>query len=130
MTSPLCFDTRFFLEIFTTTDADTLAKLREIERNCPERHISVISLHEVTHQIITQKGMAFSNIIIKQIQAKYKVHFIDAEIALKSGEFRVGHQIPMADSIIATTALGLNIAVCTDDPHFRTIPKCRTVWIK
>jgi len=130
MSNPLCFDTRFFFEIFTSTNDETINKLREIERNCPERHISVITLHEVAHQIVSLKGVTFSNIVIKQIQAKYKVHFVDAEIALKSAEFRVGHQIPMADSIIATTALRLNIAVCTDDPHFKTIPKSRTVWLK
>jgi predicted nucleic acid-binding protein len=130
MTNPLCFDTRFFMEIFTSTDESSLAKLREIERNCPERHISVITLHEVVHQITTHKGSVLANIVKKHILSKYKIHDVDSDIAIKSAEFRVGHQIPMADTMIAATALRFNFTICTDDPHFNQISNCTTVWIK
>ncbi|OLS15764.1 MAG: hypothetical protein RBG13Loki_0601 [Promethearchaeota archaeon CR_4] len=130
MTSPLFFDTRFFLEIFTCTKEIDLAKLREMERNCPERHISVITLHEVMQQVISQKGIVFANIIKNQMLAMYKIHDLDTDIAIKSAGFSVGHQIPLADSMIAATALQMNLRVCTDDPHFTQIPKCKTVWIK
>ena len=118
------------MEIFTSTDEEEIAKLRELERNCPERHISVITLHELTLLLISQKGIALANIVKNQIQAKYKIHLVDMDIALKSAAFRVGHQIPIADAIIAATALDLNVQICTDDTHFNQIPKCKTIWIK
>ncbi len=130
MTNPLCFDTRFFIEIFTNTDEGVLVKLREIERNCPKCHISVITLHEVVHQIILHNGTVLANLIKKHILTKYIIHDVDSDLGIKSAEYRVGQQIPMADAIIAATALRLNVSVCTDDPHFRQIPECKTVWIK
>ncbi len=130
MVNPLCFDTRFFMELFTSTGETPIAKLKEMERNCPERHVSVITLHEVVHQLISQKGNVLANLVKKQILTKYKIHPVDSDIAIKSAEFRVGHQIPMADAIIAATAMQLKAQVCTDDPHFNQIPNCKTIWIK
>ena len=126
----VCFDTRYFYELFTSKDEVVAGKLREIDRNCVERHVSVITIHEISKELTELKGRTLANSVIKQIKMKYTIHDVNEEIALRSANLRVHHQIPLADAVIAATAIFIDAPICTDDPHFSDMDACHTFWLK
>jgi len=54
---------------------------------------------------------------------------VNRELAVVSAEMRQEYRIPMADSIIAATAVLLKAICVTDDPHISTIREVKTRWI-
>ena len=130
MPTEACFDTRFFYELFLNEDTEIVGKLREINRNCAKRHVSVITIHELTKELIEQKGKTLANAILKQIRMEYIVHDVTEDIAVRSAELRVHHKIPLADAVIAATGILIDVPTCTDDPHFSEMPKSRPFWLK
>ncbi len=54
---------------------------------------------------------------------------VDWQLAIASAELRQKYGTPLADSIIAATAIWLRAVCVTDDPHIMKIREVRTRWI-
>ncbi len=126
-----CLDTRFYF-------AHALEKSPWMERILDQAHLSssrIVSSTVTIAELLSNMG---SNIGLETVQLRIRsaknhgVVFVPVSenIASQAGEIvlRTRDQ-PLADSIIAATALELvQGRVCTDDPHFASIPGIQPFW--
>ena len=92
--------------------------------------VSSLTIHEIHHIVLKREGKDVATLRSNTIQGDFKVINVDYKIAIKSAELRNKHQIPMADSVIATTAQIHQCLLFSDDAHFKNIENLKTTWCK
>jgi predicted nucleic acid-binding protein len=60
----------------------------------------------------------------------FEVIPVDEQLAITSAEIRQEYGVPMADGIIAATAVNLRAVCVTDDPHLEKVRGIKTRWIQ
>lgn len=63
------------------------------------------------------------------VRRDFRVVDVGADLAVLSAELGHHYRMPMAGSVIATTALSLRVPVVTDDEHFRLVREIRVRWV-
>ena len=125
----LVYDTRFFIEHFYSTNEKVQeATKREILVN-KAKYVSVITLHEIYRLTLQKEGREVAEVRVNLVSKDFEVVGVDSAIALKAAEMRHGLSLPMADSLIAATALILKAVCISDDPHFDKLRNISTRWI-
>ena len=127
-------DSRFLLTHYSTDDAEVLrrtrAKLAALRR---ERRgiVPSIVIAEVTSAVCREGGREKAMAQLRALEhAGLEMAVLDAGLARDAGLLRcVLRDLPMADCVIAATALRLGARVVTDDPHFAKVKGLRTTWI-
>ena len=122
------YDTRFFAESFYTPDQQLAKKLREEFRAVNERLVSSLTIHEIHRLVLRTDGKEVASIRSNTIRRDFQVIDVNYQIAVKSAEIRNNHPMPMADSIIAATAVTEGCLLFSDDAHFKNIPNLKTIW--
>lgn len=124
------YDTRFFIELFYSRDAELLRRLKEDlrARAVRERMVSALTVHEIHRINLEREGRDVATLRSETIRRDFKVVNIDYETAVRSAELRSKHRIPMADSIIAAAAQIHRCPLVSDDPHFKEIEGLKTRW--
>ena len=122
------YDTRFFLEFFYRQPSLQFDKLERDLSAVGRRVVSVITIHEVYRISLLREGRAVAKLRSGIMRRDFDVVDVDYDIAVKSAELKHKYDIPMADSIIAVTALINKCPVVSDDPHFAKVKEVRTRW--
>ena len=123
------YDTRFFFEHFYSSDESTLERTKRTLRGDKERFISSIVIHEVYKITLEREGLEIAELRANVLEKDFKVVEVDSEIAKLSARIRQRYRIPMADSIIAATAIKLEMPCVTDDDHIAKVREIKTMWI-
>lgn len=123
------FDTRFFVEYFLQDDENTLKALRNEIRRTSDRTVSAITFHELYKVNIEKLGRETARLRCASIRDSFKVADIDYDLAIEAAELSHRYKVPLADSVIAATALRTGSLVVTNDPHFEKIRGLKTRWI-
>ena len=127
---PRVYDTRFFFDHYYSDDKELLGcTSREMIEN-KEKYTSAIVIHEVYKLSLEIEGREVAELRAKLLEKDFKTINVDPRIAKLSAQLRHRHKIPMADSIIAATAICLNAECVTDDPHYKQIKELKLRWIK
>ena len=122
------YDTRFFIDLFYSSNQSTLTKLKEELRLNPRRLVSVVTIYE-THRINqSREGKTVAILRSETIQRDFSVIPLNYELSIHAAQLAEQHRVPLADSVIAATALHHNVPVVTDDPHFALIQDLKTRW--
>ena len=123
------YDTRFFVEHYYSGDTSvTQSTTREIRRE-RDKAISSIVVHEVYRLTFQKEGRQVAQLRVGLVGKDFEVIPVDEEVAVTSAEIRQEYAVPMADSIIAATAVNLRAVCVTDDPHIQRIRGIKTRWI-
>jgi toxin FitB len=122
------YDTRFFVEYFYSNDQLLVKKLKEELKSVNERVVSSLTIHEFHRMVLRTKGKEVAALRSNTIRGDCTVVDVNYTIAVKSAELRNTHPMPMADSVIAATALIEGCPIFTDDAHFKDISGLKTVW--
>jgi len=123
------YDTRFFFEYFYSSKKRVLEKTKAKLRKEKDRFISSIVIHEVYKLTLEREGLEIAELRASVLEKDFKVVEVDSEIAKLSARIRHRYRIPMADSIIAATAVKLNLPCITDDEHISRVKEIRTRWV-
>jgi predicted nucleic acid-binding protein len=86
-------------------------------------------IHEVYQLVLKKEGRETAILRTTILEKDFKIVEVDSEIAKSSAELRNRHNLSLADSIIAATAMSLKATCLTDDPHFKAINEIKTTWI-
>jgi predicted nucleic acid-binding protein len=124
----LVYDSRFFVELFYSTDESFHKKILS-QKIKKERFTSAVVIHEIYRHAIKREGRETAKLKVALIQKDFKVMPVDEQIAQLSAEFRHKYNLSMGDSMIAATASALSAVCITDDPHFKQISEIETTWI-
>ena len=122
------YDTRFFVEYFYSSDSGFLKRLKEDLRSVRDREVSVVTIHEIYRIDLEREGREVAKLRSETIRRDFDIADMDYETAIRSAELRSRYGIPMADSVIAATALIHGCPVVSDDPHFQRIEGLKTRW--
>jgi len=127
-------DTRFLIEHFVGAHPEirerTRRRLRALLRR-REGIIPTIALAEFVDQMCRLAGRQEAARIHRAILASGLVlHPLTPAIAAEAGALRCTYRgVPMADCIVAATAVHLDGRVLSDDPHFRSMRGIWTAWL-
>jgi len=122
------YDTRFFIDLFYSTNQSTLTQLREELRLNPRRLVSVVTIYE-THRLNQRReGKTVATLRSETIQRDFSVIPLTYELSIYAAQIAEQYRIPLADSVIAATAIHHNAPVVTDDPHFALVEDVKTRW--
>ena len=124
------FDTRFFSEYFYSNDSNFLKKLSELILRTRSRFISSVTIYEVYRLALGREGRDVAQLRVDVMQRDFQVIDLDSELAVIAAEINHNMRHPMADSVIAATALNQNATIISDDPHFQEIRKIKVFWPK
>jgi predicted nucleic acid-binding protein len=128
MTKGNVYDTRFLVEYFFSPKHATTQALKEHLQSTGEKMISAVTIHEI-HKLnlrkLDKETAKLRNTLIKN---EFKIIDVDYEIAVASAELSNKYKIPLADSVIAATALGAGCPLVSDDEHFKRINGLKTRW--
>ena len=128
MTKGNVYDTRFLVEYFFSPKHATTQALKEHLQSTGEKMISAVTIHEI-HKLnlrkLDKETAKLRNTLIKN---EFKIIDVDYEIAVASAELSNKYKIPLADSVIAATALGAGCPLVSDDEHFKGINGLKTRW--
>jgi len=127
-------DTRFFIELFFSTDARVLerarAKLHDLRRR-REGVLPTLVIAEFFEQVCRRAGKREASKASDAILAGgLELSPLSLGIARAAGVLRCQHRrVPMADCIVAATAADAEGRVVSDDPHFGELRGIRTTWL-
>lgn len=135
----LLLDTGIFVIFFKKEKEYDKVKtiIDEIEGGGTKALISSITLSEIFYVFARYSGEDFARIIIDYIKSSpINALPVTDSVAEKAGELKFkygGKQIkkglPLADCIIAATALENNAVLVTHDKHFEKIKSLKTQWV-
>lgn len=115
-------DSSGWLEYFAdTVNAPNYAPAIE---NTSDLIISTINIYEVFKKVLQQKDENTALQAIALMQQALVID-LDSRIALVAAEFSFKHKIPMADSIIYSTAMLFDAVVWTQDKDFIDFPNVK-----
>lgn len=127
-------DSRFLLTHYGAKDEQVrsrtrmkIAELRKGRRGV----LPSIVIAEVVNAICQEAGRAEALAKLRSLEhAGLEVAQLDPDLARAAGFLKCTHRdLPMADCVIAATALRLRGCVVSDDPHFSKVKGLRTTWI-
>ena len=99
--------------------------MRDIDKSKAEGFVSAITLTEIYYLYSRRSGESVAKKRIEQIKlSNLKIVVIDAEIAIKAGEYKI-KAVPIADALIAASAYSVGARVVTDDVHFAGCGSCK-----
>ncbi len=123
------YDTRFFIEHYYSDNPKvTQSTVNELRRE-KDKTVSSVVVHEVFRLTLQKEGRQVASLRTELISKDFKILPVDKQVAVVSAELRQKYKIPMADSMIAATALTMKAMCLTDDPHIIQIREIRTRWI-
>ena len=122
------FDTRFFVEYFYSGDGEALGKMNDELRSTYIRLVSSVTIHEMYRLDLEKLGRDVARLRCETVRRDFKMVDVDYDLAVSSAELRSEYRVPMADSIIAATALKEGCAIVSDDPHFQRMEGLKTRW--
>jgi predicted nucleic acid-binding protein len=116
----LLFDTHAFLAFFSREEgSETIKKYFDaVQIGEAEGFVATITLTELVYIYARETDTATARLRVMQVQgSKLSPVPLSAEIAVEAGMLkRPG--IPVADAVIAASALSAGAAIVTNDPHF------------
>ncbi len=80
-----------------------------------------ITVYEVHKHILLRRGPEAAMTGVSEM-TKGKLILLDLPISLEASRPSVAHKLPMADSIIYTTAMQFGATLWTTDKHFKGLP--------
>ena len=128
MTRSSVYDTRFFFEYLYTSDQNTIQALKSNLQNTGEKIVSALTIYELHRLNLKKLDKATATLRSRFIANEFKIINVDYEIANYGAELGNKYNIPLADSIIAATALQAECPLVSDDKHLRDIKDLKLLW--
>ena len=123
------YDTRFFVELYYSSNKDVHSRIRDILLKSKPNYISTVVLSEVYKLSLETQGKDVAEIRAKSLVKDFHLVVVDQEVAIEAAKIKHKHSMPFVDSVIASTAKILKLPCYTDDPHFEEIDGVSVKWI-
>jgi len=125
-----CYDTRFLIELFYTSDTGTKDRIRNTLLGSRPNFLSTAALSEIYKLTLEREGRDVAEIRANSLSKDFRLIDVDKDIAVQAALIKHKNGIPFADSLIASTARVLGVPCYTDDPHFRGVEGVVAKWIR
>ena len=123
------FDTRFLIQMYYSSDANELSKIRDTLLRAKPNYLSAIVLSEIYRLSLQKEGRAVGDLRANSLTKDFHIVDVNSEIAIEAAVIKNKKEIPLGDSLIAATSKVMKIPCFTDDPHFKLIEGVQVKWI-
>ena len=123
------YDTRFIAAIYYPKDQDEAAKIRDELTSTLSRYISSLTVYENYKLSLETDGKQTADLRADLLKQDFTVVDVDWELAKKAALVWKKYRVPMADAVIAATAMRLRAFCVTNDQHFLKIKELKTRWV-
>ena len=125
----LLYDTRFIAATYYPSSDDEASKIRKELTSNLSRYVSSVTVYEVYKLTLESEGRETADLRIELLKRDFGITNLDWKIAKQAALLWKKYRVPMADAVIAATALQLKATCVTNDPHFAKIEEIRSRWV-
>lgn len=115
------FDTRALMAFFNNERGAEKVEslLAEVDGGKTEGFVSSVTLAEIYYLYFRRLEARAAEERVNEVRhSNLKTIAIDAEIAVNAGKYKAEKKIPIADALIAASALATKSKIVTTDEHF------------
>jgi predicted nucleic acid-binding protein len=125
----IVYDTRFIAAIYYPDDDTEAARIKVQLTSNLSRYISSITVYELYKLTLEKEGNETADLRVRLLKQDFTIVNVDWQLAVEGAQLWKKYHIPMADALIAATALRLKATCVTNDEHLVKIKELRTRWI-
>jgi predicted nucleic acid-binding protein len=123
------YDTRFIAAIYYPKDRHEAAGIRAELASTLSRYVSSLTVYEIYKLSLETEGKQTADLRADLLRQDFTIVNVDWELAKKAAMVWKKHHVPMADAVIAATAMHLKAFCITNDEHFLKMKELETRWV-
>ena len=123
------YDTRFIAAIYYPKDQHEAAGIRDELASTLSRYVSSLTVYETYKLSLETEGKQTADLRADLLRQDFTMVNVDWELAKKAALVWKKHHVPMADAVIAATAMHLRASCITNDEHFLKMKELETRWV-
>jgi predicted nucleic acid-binding protein len=123
------YDTRFIGAIYYPRDDDEAARIRRELTTNLSKYVSSVTVYELYKLSLESEDRATADLRTELLKRDFTIANLDWKIAKEAALLWKKYRVPMADAVIAATALQLKASCVTNDPHFAKMKELHTRWV-
>jgi len=123
------YDTRFIAAIYYPKDQHEAERIRDELATTLSRYISSLTVYEIYKLSLETDGKQTADLRVDLLRQDFTVVNVDWKLAKEAALVWKKHHVPMADAVIAATAIRLRAYCVTNDEHFLRMKELKTRWI-
>ena len=124
------YDTRFLVELFYSSQANTQNRIRDVLLTSKPNFLSTAALSEIYKLTLEKEGKDIAEIRAGSLTKDFRLVDVDKDVAVQAAIIKHKYGVPFADSLIASTAKMLGVPCYTDDRHYHAITGLTVKWIR
>ena len=123
------YDTRFISAMYSPKDDDERFKIRHELTTTLSRYISSVTIYEMYKISLETDDKQTADLRIDLLKQDFRIVNVDWNLARSAALIWKKYHVPMADAIIAATAMHLNAQCVTNDEHFLKMREIKARWV-
>jgi predicted nucleic acid-binding protein len=125
----ILYDTRFIAAAYYSQDEDEKARIRRELTTNLSKYISSVTVYEICKLTLQLEGRQTADVRVDLLKRDFTIVNLDWSLARHAALIWSKYHVPMADAIIAATAMRLKAECVTNDEHFLRMKELKTRWI-
>jgi predicted nucleic acid-binding protein len=123
------YDTRFIAAIYYPINSDEASRIRRELTTNLSKYVSSVTVYELYKLSLEAEDRETADLRIELLKRDFSITNLDWKIAREAALLWKRYRVPMADAIIAATALQLKASCVSNDPHFAKMKELRSRWV-
>jgi predicted nucleic acid-binding protein len=123
------YDTRFVAAVYYPIDHEEASRIRKELTSNLSRYISSVTVYELYKLTLEAEDRETADLRTELLKRDFSITNLDWKIAKEAALLWKKYHIPMADAVVAATALQLKATCVTNDPHFAKMKEIRSRWV-
>jgi predicted nucleic acid-binding protein len=123
------YDTRFIAATYYPKNEEEAARVRRELAGTMSRSISSVTVYEVYKLSLEAEDKQTAELRIRLLRQDFTVVNVDWAIAKEAALVWKKYRVPMADAIIAATAMTMKTTCVTNDEHLLNMKELKSRWV-
>jgi predicted nucleic acid-binding protein len=123
------YDTRFVAATYYPKNDEEAARVRRELTGTISRSISSVTIYEVYKLSLEAEDKQTAELRIRLLRQDFTIVNVDWAIAKEAALVWKKYKVPMADAIIAATAMRMKAPCVTNDEHPLNMKELKTRWV-
>jgi predicted nucleic acid-binding protein len=123
------YDTRFIAAIYYPSNEEEASKIRRELTTNLSRYVSSVTVYELYKLSLDSEDGATAELRTELLKRDFAIVNLDWKVAKEAALLWKRYRVPMADDVIAATALQLKASCVSNDPHLAKMKELHTRWV-
>jgi predicted nucleic acid-binding protein len=123
------YDTRFIAAIYYPSNDEEASRIRKELTSNLSKYVSSVTVYELYKLSLESEDQETADLRTELLKRDFTIVNLDWQIAKEAALLWKRHHVPMADAVVAATALRLKASCVTNDPHFVKMKELHTRWV-